>query len=355
MDSAHIAAQSRSLGAPSRGRCGWVLGLAGAAWLGLCGVAYGQDAPKDTPSRTRTAPQMPKAVQPKGATWPKGLPLLEGVTRWWLSGKDAPGHAHATVVTQGPLGARWAAWRAAFQGWKVTDERVDPVYGSRQALLRSPDGKLRAGLVLAPAGGEELRGSVVVSPAPARGAASAVRLPGPCVPIPERAFAWGIRTQAEGHDGRIHRRSFDAVHYTRFDLDVDDDGVFDALVPVPRDETGGAVCPDQLRWEVWVRRGACGHRVGSVAGRWVMVDDSAGARATGGLMPLKGETLRSEYEVPGSKPGRSPVMRVETTRRYRFKRGAYRRVSIERSGGRCHHCARVSCTAPKATAMPKAP
>jgi hypothetical protein len=116
-------------------------------------------------------------------------------------------------------------------------------------------------------------------------------------------------------------------------FDLDGDGVRDVLVPEP----GPGDCTMDFHFAIYIKRGACGHRVGIVYGN---IDATALSSAPrhAGLPELTTRTERQQQPDP-----RVPAeLRVET-RTYRFDGVAYREVHQTVTTSVCHHCPSVRC------------
>lgn len=119
---------------------------------------------------------------------------------------------------------------------------------------------------------------------------------------------------------------------THATIDVDGDGTRDVLVPVP----GPHDCPAQAPLDLYVVRGACGHRVGRVIGDLeAALPRPAGSRA---LPDLTTSTIDVEQGDP-----RVPAVRRTDRRTYRFEGGAYRQVDRTSETSVCHHCGTSTC------------
>lgn len=146
-------------------------------------------------------------------------------------------------------------------------------------------------------------------------------LPGPCVPIPEVEFQ--IST-------KIGDALFPVWFFTCHDLDLDGDGVLDATVPL----ASGARCNDDVRWALYVTRGACGHRVGTVGpGTVERVDDEA--PTADGLKPVRTWTHSS---------GDGKWLKGE--RKFAATGGVYRQIDAKQTDEPCEVCKPDECTGP---------
>lgn len=149
-------------------------------------------------------------------------------------------------------------------------------------------------------------------------------LPGPCVPVPEVAFQIGTKVG----DGTLNQ-----TFTTRHDLDLDGDGALDADVPLAKD----ARCADDVRHALYVTRGACGHRVGTVGPGTIAVHEVARASPTAaGLKPVRTWTHRS---------GAGKWIHGE--RNFAFDGGAYREVAAKDREEACETCKPSECSGPQ--------
>lgn len=171
-------------------------------------------------------------------------------------------------------------------------------------------------------------GRIFMTPTPATPPA----VPGPCVPIPQVTYdvdveAHGIDTTGKDFAGSTH-----VTLATRFDLDLDGDGIDDALVPVAVPHA----CPESVEWRVMIVRGTCGHDVGTVSpGRVTLIGD--GKPDGSGFAPLLTDAQITKY-------GKRGVPEVTSwTRTFAVDNGAYQQTSQTRSGGECPHCGVSRC------------
>jgi hypothetical protein len=183
----------------------------------------------------------------------------------------------------------------------------------------------------------EVQAPVATSGAPsssATGLPAANLLPGPCLPIPEKAFRIDrVAMQASPPDPSFPYEARSAVGVsTDRSLDIDGDGQRDALVPEP----APGDCNNDMHAAVYVARGACGHRVGVVVGS---VRPTAGSQP--GALPDLTTTVESGYQDDP----RVPAQRRTVTRTYRFDGTAYREAGRKTEDAICHHCGTVRCTA----------
>jgi hypothetical protein len=163
---------------------------------------------------------------------------------------------------------------------------------------------------------------------------SAAKAPGTCSAIPERearitVHASGTNQHGEHHSSEIYWR----LSTSRL-LDIDGDGILDAFVP----RYSEGQCPDEVFWEVYLVRGGCGHSLGEV-GPGLLSNDATVPLDASGFRPL---TLGSSSTSAGA---RGIPVKTDVKIRFSVKKGAYTRTKGEKSGGKCHHCARTWCSA----------
>jgi len=144
-----------------------------------------------------------------------------------------------------------------------------------------------------------------------------------------------LEVLAEGTDQSGNFRSSNTRHevVTRPSADVDGDGRLDVFVP---HATQGD-CPWEVPHDVYVMRGDCGHRIGTIVGdtdldthlagfhRGIRRIDTEGSWATRGMdSPIPDHHAR--------------------TRAYTFDGRRLKKTADETQSGRCHHCGVVTCS-----------
>ncbi len=276
------------------------------------------------------------------APWPDQYPAPATLTEAYKEDGSQQGHYRLTFqLKKSALKPTWDAWLDGFKGWKVEDADTETP-NAHSATLIQPSSGQRLHLTLSVVSWEpsSLNGRMEVLPK-AR-PASAFKPPGKCKPIPDRGYSWimsgfGINQSGEGFNVRSN-----ILHETHTTIDLDGDGVQDKMVPVVKLRGKGRThCPGDTRWELWVMRGECGHKVGTVVGEHLVWETWKAPFGPGGLKDLT-TTTRSEPKRTG------PIPVVYTDERtYRYKNGAYREINHERSGGKCHHCPSLSCIGPE--------
>ena len=162
---------------------------------------------------------------------------------------------------------------------------------------------------------------------------AAAKLPGSCATPPFRARPLTIHASGIDQSGDFFQsdRAWKVETYSGADLDSD--GALEVYVPSAKKGS----CPWDIPYDVYVMRGMCGHRVGTIVGN---VDSKTrfAAIADG----LRVVTTTAEWNDRG---GRDPIPVAHTrTRRYEFDGQKLREKSDSDNTGRCHHCAVLSCS-----------
>ncbi len=152
-------------------------------------------------------------------------------------------------------------------------------------------------------------------------------MPGPCVEVP----TVGFEVPLFRFEGARRER-----YVTEFAIDLDNDGVFDAAVPI------AATCHHDVRYALYVTRGGCGHHVGTVGpGSW----DTTHVRAmpaAAGLKDLEVSTYKTIAAADAS------VRSVATRRKFAFDGTAYREVDTKVAQEPCSGCTVDECLGPHA-------
>ena len=261
--------------------------------------------------------------------WPPAVPPLPGarvieVAR--ISANVGDYAAGATFVSApGEVHAVARAWIAAATagGYKVLAERsLDHVH---VASLIDASGK-RAHLLLQAEGTDRAAGVFDFSRHPQ------IPLTGKCVEPPLRARKFSLDRGAITHDGGYQRGLYEVDVHSQIGHDFDGDGELDALVPA----TDRAACPEDVRWTVYLARGACMHAVGSVGpGELANWDPPPAAP---GPRPL---TFQNDRNALGD----GGVVQTTVTTSYTFdaKKSRYVQTNRDERKGVCHHCPWGSC------------
>lgn len=154
--------------------------------------------------------------------------------------------------------------------------------------------------------------------------AAPLAMPGPCVAVPTVGFEMPWYPT----EGAPRTR-----HETRFDLDLDGDGVFDAAVPIP----GDSGCLDEVLHALYVTRGACGHYVGTV-GPWLPVGRQLMATPLG-TTGLKDIPVFTSRTVGAGEAAR----KVQAEIKFAFDGQVYREVDRKVVEESCTDCKAQEC------------
>lgn len=161
----------------------------------------------------------------------------------------------------------------------------------------------------------------------------ATRLPGPCVTPPEQRRALVVTSAGIDQQGEFRQARTGFELTTHESLDVDGDGTADRFVPHAKI----GACPWEVPHDVYVMRGKCGHRVGTIIGNLDAETTIAPFRK--GLREIH---TSASWATHGAK---SPIPEHHTrTRHYRFDGRRFRELSDKTSTGTCHHCGVASCS-----------
>lgn len=177
----------------------------------------------------------------------------------------------------------------------------------------------------------ERSGAIYVTARP-----NARALRGRCVRPPQRRHQVDVDAGAIDQMGEYHRRQVSWDLATSPRLDVDGDGVLDWFVPIAKKHD----CPESVSWDVYVRRGSCGHRLGRVGPGSPSYDDAIEPPDASGFRPIELVSESTDF-------GKRGIPEMTTTRStFAVRKGRYRRVKRDKTTGVCHHCATWSCRSP---------
>lgn len=158
------------------------------------------------------------------------------------------------------------------------------------------------------------------------------RWPGPCVVPPSRARPTIVDSSGIDPSGHARRSVETDPVQTRVGVDLDGDGVGEVFVPRPNKGR----CPWEIPHDVYVMRGSCGHRVGTIVGE---IDrDTALAPFVHGLRTVTTTASWSRFER-----GRSAPVSHRRTRRYVFDGKTLRKRRDRDETMKCHHCGIERC------------
>jgi hypothetical protein len=243
--------------------------------------------------------------------------------------KASPGHAErvAYVKPTTDVPAARTAFDAAVAGAGLTV--VDDSAGAGGGFtVTVEDGEGRRAIVVVGTS----TGQILVVPRP-----TSRTPPGRCVAIPAPVWTATVHASGVDQEGELFRSTINWRLTTTRLLDVDGDGVLDALVP----DHGKRQCPDEGTWDVYVVRGGCGHAMGTIGPGWPGLDAALVPLDRSGYRPI---TTVGEHADHGKK-GPIPEMVTRTTVA-RVVGKAYRRGTTRTRTGICHHCAVSYCSTP---------
>jgi len=276
----------------------------------------------------------PQLAVDAGTPWPPHFPPPAAPA---TPGTPAPLGAGAGVemlplrITE-PIASRLDAWIAAWQAAGLQLIARHDAGWARGATMHAPDGSRWLLRVEGDLGyGVQARAWRIASPR------LGAIVPGPCVPPTVRRFGRTLYARGVDSTGELHANSMHYGFAPSPIADVDGDGVLDTWVPI---DPGRGGCPDDVRYEVFVMRGACGHRVGIVGPGSVPDLGFTMPRAIdpSGLRPI---AMEQEHVQTGARG-----IPVSTTTRRMFVGGVngYRVGHEDVRTGVCHHCAVSSCS-----------
>ncbi|MCA9653541.1 MAG: hypothetical protein KC501_26730 [Myxococcales bacterium] len=161
------------------------------------------------------------------------------------------------------------------------------------------------------------------------------RLPGRCVVPPQRTGMVIVSASGIDQEGEYRQTESHWSMDTSPGPDLDGDGQPELYVPRPSKQP----CPWDVPHDVYVMRGACGHRVGTIVG---LVDgETEIAPFVKGLRTVLTTAEWSAFD------GNFGVPNQHTrTRRYEFDGKTLRVRADEEIEGKCHHCGVEHCTVP---------
>lgn len=289
-----------------------------------------EPAPPEVEEPVAAAPVEAEPEEPS-LPWPPGVPQLAGarvIETARISANVGESPAGATFVTaKGEVHAVANAWIAAAkaQGLKVLAERA--LDGVHVASMIDTAGK-RSHLLVQTEDTGRSAGVFDVGKHPQ------VPLRGRCKEAPLRERKFEVDRGAITHDGGYQRGIYPQNVESQIGHDFDGDGELDAIVPT----THRARCPEDVRWTVYLARGACMHEVGTVGPgeliTWDLETDKPGPR------PI---VMRQETNALGD----GGVVQTRVNTRYVFdaKKSKYVQSSRTEEKGVCHHCPWGGCKA----------
>ncbi|MCX4244025.1 hypothetical protein [Paraliomyxa miuraensis] len=263
--------------------------------------------------------------------WPAELP--------WVSDADLS-YAEVQVSQAGDVRVRWSAPTARLQevGTRLQQGLVQAGYtASEPCELRPGEGcRLRLGdrLVVLSAGitypgSETINVTLQLLPAGHRPLA---RLPGRCVVPPSRKDTVIVSASGIDQEGEARYAESRWSVDTAPGPDLDGDGVPEVYVPRESKEP----CPWNVPHDVYVMRGSCGHRVGTIVGP---VDDETNvAPFVKGLRAIHTSAEWAAFDGDFGVPNHHT-----RTRRYEFDGSKLRKRAEDEREGKCHHCGVEHC------------
>lgn len=275
--------------------------------------------PDGSPAAAAERDSLPDPSPPPAPEhWPTSLPWpVEGLGH--PSSSDSSAHGGVHVVWRGVEGDS-ARMVSNLVSWLGDADACDLSAEEGRTRCRGKTGG-RRWTVADELGGGDLSVNLWVLPG---GHEPPGRLPGRCVTPPERS--WRIALESSSPETLDSALVYEIGTYRAWDLDADGE----AEVLVPRKASPSA-CPDDIAYDVYVMRGTCGHRVGSIVGAAFDVNT---ARFHHGLRELT-------TERPAGRGKQKSSWRYEN-RTYRFN-GKRLRASLDVTEETCHHCKRLSC------------
>lgn len=159
------------------------------------------------------------------------------------------------------------------------------------------------------------------------------RLPGPCVKPPKRTRDITVRSSAIDQDGEHREGSSHWQIDSDVGADLDGDGVPELYVPHAK----AGRCPWDIPHDVYVMRGDCGHKVGTIVGT---IDDATLlSRFEHGLRIIH---TRASWASHGREHP-EPVHHTRTWT-YTFDGRRFEQTDASAGDGICHHCGVTSCS-----------
>lgn len=229
--------------------------------------------------------------------WPSDLPAIAGFELAAGAPHEYPDGSRVVRLTalEGSIGALFDAWCAAVEHAGGRMENLHQGEAERTATVVIDERRYFVAFTTSGQVNAEIRQAVPGGPP----------LSSPCLPIPDDSWSSIVTRWGES------RRSFRYSFRTSWAHDFDRDGAPDALVPLPDSRDPQHACPAGIEWDVYVSRGACGHRVGRIEGRYQSRDPAHTGLAHGF------EDISTQVDVMSP---RDPVQDL----RYAFDGSSYR-------------------------------
>ncbi len=323
-------------------------------------------APSEEPPPKPDAP-LPAPEEARPEAWPEPLPWAKSPypERTQVVASEAGDLSLEMTLTMAPVIEVARPWLEGLRAQGFVEARPCTIDEAAATLScayrqsRDPDGERLALLDLDPGSGGPTSATIELSlhllPP---GHRPRQDLPGRCVPPPARERRVKVDSSGIDQSGEHHRSSRDWHLSTYPTFDLDGDGVQDVLVPA----TKAGACPWDIPMDVYIMRGACGHRVGTVVGR--LRGETATAPFVRGLREIRTRAEWADFDMapsgaddPPPAGGDSDSDSDDAKRRrhsfipshhtrerlYRFDGKTLRVISDHDSVGTCHHCATSSC------------
>jgi hypothetical protein len=273
----------------------------------------------------------PEPEPPEG--WPPALP--------WVT-DAALTYAHVDVSAAGDVRVWWSAPSADLDAirTRLLAALVEAAYelpapcepASASCSLRRPD--RLAALTTSVPYPEADTATVQLHLLPA-GHRPRTRLPGECVEPPTRERTIVVSASGFDQDGEFRQARSEWSVRTGPGTDLDGDGVPEVYVP----HTSKGRCPWDVPHDVYVMRGRCGHRVGTIVG--LPDEQTSTARFVAGLRTITTTAEWAAYDGDFPEPNHHT-----RTRRYELRGDRLRKLADDEREGICHHCGAVSCRVP---------
>ncbi len=309
-----------------------------------------------------SAPTKPAEMPPQN--WPAELPWVPGSApdSTFAEASEAGDHLLYKKLGRAPLESLIDPWRQALAatGFKEqTSCAADPEAMTFECLYRNE--QRLALLIISPRGGDPKVDPLWLSlHALPPGHRPLQALPGPCVIPPTRERRVQLQLSGVDQKGRFHQSVQERRVRTMPGFDLDGDGTSDVLVPAKPTTSARTrdLCPWQIPMDVYVMRGECGHKIGTIIGNLdettmtapfvagirelsataTWADDSPAATGT--------DDPRSKRTKAVNKPrGGIVPSHHQRTRLYRFSGQKLLMKSDHDEVGRCHHCSVTNCVA----------
>lgn len=326
-------------------------------------------ADDDTPPAAAEAPAdaAPPVTSSRPEAWPAPLPWADDVDLPfpdYIKPEASPAGDHRVRLSlpTAPIADLVAPWREAFAAAGFAELEpcaADEATSTFACTYRSAERLAHLDVRQSGGSSEYLNLKMHLLPA---GHAPLTDLPGRCVTPPEHSREVMVHSMGIGQDGETFSGDTRWSVSTHRTIDLDGDGRGEVLVPHKRSRE----CPWETPHDLYIMRGDCGHRIGTITG--FITDSSAIAPFTAGLREFTTESgwadhqpmptgaddearrkkLAAEHAEVKEKTGRAYFDVIPSnhtrTRTYRFDGAKLELESDNDSVGRCHHCATSRCS-----------